>query len=302
MGRSPWTDNEIAALKTGVQKHGCSAWADIVSDPKLASALKRRTNVNCKDKWRQLDIPFQQLQGQKVDKPRGQGQKVDKPRGDVIQAPVRRTQRKVNQAPPPPAAKAAAPSKKRKASQPPPPPAAEAATSRKKRKASQPSLEASPRPPRGQPLKAVKAAAKKQPKTRGATAKPDSRDFEKEAIDSAIGAMAKACCKHSKYQVGACLVTTGGALYTGINVESDSYGLCVCAERCALFKALSEGEKDFEIMACATKDAGISCGACRQLLSEYCPADMPVIFVNKQRVVGRRTTVTAMLPDPFILK
>jgi cytidine deaminase len=118
----------------------------------------------------------------------------------------------------------------------------------------------------------------------------------------AIKAMDNSCCKNSKYKVGAALQTSSGKIFTGVNVESDSYGLTVCAERVALFKALSEGERHFSRLACATKDGGISCGACRQLLREYCPADMPCVFVKGSGEIMRDTTVGVMLPDPFVLE
>merc|ERR1739848_756489 len=116
-----------------------------------------------------------------------------------------------------------------------------------------------------------------------------------------LSVMSYACCKHSHYKVGACLQSASGRVYTGVNVESDTYGLTCCAERVALFKALSEGERDFVLLVCATKDGGISCGACRQLMSEYCRRDMPTLFVNTKGEVVRRTTVEAMMPDPFVL-
>ena len=65
-------------------------------------------------------------------------------------------------------------------------------------------------------------------------------------------------------------------------------------------KALSEGARDFAALACVTKDGGPSCGACRQLLAEYCPADMPVVFATETAIV-RETTVRAMMPFPFVL-
>ena len=117
-----------------------------------------------------------------------------------------------------------------------------------------------------------------------------------------------AACKHSLYHVGAALLAgennQRGRIRTGINVESDSYGLCVCAERCALFKALSEGDVPgtFRFMAVATRDGGVSCGACRQLLAEYCPPDMVIHFVDTAGKVIRERTVSQMLPDPFVLK
>ena len=146
-----------------------------------------------------------------------------------------------------------------------------------------------------------------------------------EGISSAIAAMERSCAKHSNYKVGACLTAldeSSAAVrsYTGINVESDTYGLTVCAERVALFKALSEGEghrhyqrinakvenensrkSHFQHLAVATRDGGISCGACRQLLVEYCPSNMPVDFTDDTGRVIRSTTVGQMIPDPFVL-
>ena len=123
----------------------------------------------------------------------------------------------------------------------------------------------------------------------------------KRTIPAAIAAMAHAACKHSGYRVGACILSESGKAYSGCNVESDSYGLTVCAERVALFKALSEGERSFTHLSCATANGGIACGACRQMLSEYCPQTMETLFVNAAGEVTRRTTVGEMLPDPFVL-
>ena len=120
-------------------------------------------------------------------------------------------------------------------------------------------------------------------------------------VPAAIAAMAHAACKHSGYRVGACLLSESGKAYSGCNVESESYGLTVCAERVALFKALSEGERSFTHLSCATANGGIACGACRQMLSEYCPQTMETLFVNAAGEVTRRTTVGEMLPDPFVL-
>ena len=120
-------------------------------------------------------------------------------------------------------------------------------------------------------------------------------------IASALGARKHAAAKHSHYRVGAALLTTTGTIFTGVNVESDSYGLAFCGERCALVKALSEGARSFAMLAIATRDGGISCGACRQLLAEYCPASMHVIFVDEGGEVVVERTVGQMLPEPFVL-
>ena len=130
---------------------------------------------------------------------------------------------------------------------------------------------------------------------------PQSSDLAK-LTQLALDAMGNAQCKHSKYKVGACLESTSGQFHTGVNVESDSYGLCCCAERVALFKALSHGDCDFVAMVCATKDGGISCGACRQLLREYCNPKMRTIFVDSDGVIVNDTSVGEMLPNPFVLR
>ena len=141
------------------------------------------------------------------------------------------------------------------------------------------------------PATKKRAAAKKPaPKKTIAKAKGESADkpaytaplaamkpANKAAVAASVAVMKQSCCKHSKYKVGSCLVSDSGALFTGINVESDSYGLTCCAERVALFKALSEGVKRFRFLVCSTAGGGTCCGACRQLLCEYCPASMPVV-------------------------
>ena len=91
----------------------------------------------------------------------------------------------------------------------------------------------------------------------------------------------------------------GGRVYGGCNVENASYGLTICAERVALLKALSEGERVFEMIAVVadTADPTPPCGACRQLLWEYC-GDIPVVLANLQTVTGRHQ-MRELLPLPF---
>ena len=76
-------------------------------------------------------------------------------------------------------------------------------------------------------------------------------------------------------------------------------GLTVCAERICLGAALTAGKRDYVLMAVATKDGGSSCGACRQLLAEYCPRDMPIIFVDSKGKELKRMTPGQMLPESF---
>src|SRR5688572_9013596 len=89
-------------------------------------------------------------------------------------------------------------------------------------------------------------------------------------IMAALQAREKACAPYSKFKVGAALLTANGKIISGANVESASYGLTCCAERIALFTALTSGEKNFVAIAVVTRmKDGMPCGACRQLLSEY---------------------------------
>ena len=103
---------------------------------------------------------------------------------------------------------------------------------------------------------------------------------------------------YSNYRVGAALLTKSGKIYSGCNIENASYGLGNCAERTAIFKAVSEGEKDIEAIVIVTRDGGISCGACRQVLNEFNP-HMIVIAVDEKGKVHLETTLDQLLPSAF---
>src|SRR5260221_6201568 len=92
-------------------------------------------------------------------------------------------------------------------------------------------------------------------------------------INAALQARERAVAPYSRFKVGAALLTKKGAVITGANVESASYGLTCCAERVALFKALTEGQHDFVAVAVVARAPGgpMPCGACRQLLAAYSP-------------------------------
>lgn len=104
---------------------------------------------------------------------------------------------------------------------------------------------------------------------------------EKELIEAALDVRQRAYAPYSNFKVGAAVRTKSGKVYTGCNVESASYGLTVCAERVAIWKAVSEGEKEFtEIAVVAdTQELTPPCGVCRQIIWEFC-GDIPVIFAN----------------------
>lgn len=120
-------------------------------------------------------------------------------------------------------------------------------------------------------------------------------------VRAAVKARAGAVAPYSHFKVGAALLTQHGEIIGGANVESASYGLTCCAERIALFKALTEGRNRFVAIAVVARCAGgpMPCGACRQLLAEYAPAAK--VFVadsgDLQRV--RKFTVRELLPAVF---
>lgn len=105
---------------------------------------------------------------------------------------------------------------------------------------------------------------------------------------------------YSKFPVGAALLTNDGEVFTGCNIENASFSLTNCAERTAIFKAVSEGVHDFsKIVVTANSEGPISpCGACRQVIAEFCSPEMPVILTNRAGVT-RETTVGELLPGAF---
>jgi cytidine deaminase len=104
---------------------------------------------------------------------------------------------------------------------------------------------------------------------------------------------------YSKFNVGAALLTAGGEVYTGSNVESASYGATICAERSALVSAISAGEREFRKMAVASisGDFTYPCGICRQLLYEFAP-DLEIIVGNAEGVL-RKHNLRELLPYGF---
>lgn len=102
-----------------------------------------------------------------------------------------------------------------------------------------------------------------------------------ELIEKAENARENAFAPYSNFKVGAALETADGKIYTGCNIENASYGLTMCAERVAIFKAVSEGETNFSRIAVVADTENLTppCGPCRQLIWEFC-GDVPVIFAN----------------------
>lgn len=119
-------------------------------------------------------------------------------------------------------------------------------------------------------------------------------------IKAAREVYAKAYVPYSKFPVGACLVTKDDQIFTGVNIENASFGLTNCAERTAFFKAVSEGNREFKYLVVAgnTDDPISPCGACRQVMVEFCEPSMPVTLVNKDGLT-KDTTIAELLPYSF---
>lgn len=111
-------------------------------------------------------------------------------------------------------------------------------------------------------------------------------------------ARTSAYAPYSKFLVGAALLTDQGAVFTGCNVENASYGLTICAERSAVFKAVSEGGRSFSAIAISLPGGGSPCGACRQVLHEF-NSTMNVYLADETGAIVRETSLEALFPDPF---
>jgi cytidine deaminase len=124
-----------------------------------------------------------------------------------------------------------------------------------------------------------------------------SDEQRKALIQAACGVRRHAYSPYSNYAVGAAILAEDGRIYTGVNVENASYGLTSCAERAAVFTAVSEGVRRFEAIAVCTENQGAPCGACRQVMSEFA-GDIP-LYISDVKGNARDTSLNALLPDNF---
>lgn len=120
----------------------------------------------------------------------------------------------------------------------------------------------------------------------------------KQLVNTALEARKRAYAPYSHYLVGAALMTKGKKIFTGCNIENASYPLTVCGERVAMFKAVSEGCKDFDTIVIATRNGGSPCGACRQVMAEFA-LDMKVIVVDENGETTLEATAAELLPEAF---
>lgn len=126
---------------------------------------------------------------------------------------------------------------------------------------------------------------------------------DKELINYAIQASKRAYAPYSNFKVGAALLTKNNQLFLGSNIENSSYSLTCCAERVAIFKAISEGETSFKKLAVvANTDKPVSpCGACRQVMSEFFDDQVTIYLANKQAEI-KKVKISNLLPDAFSIE
>jgi cytidine deaminase len=128
---------------------------------------------------------------------------------------------------------------------------------------------------------------------------PKLTDEERQAlIDLANEARRRAYAPYSHYPVGAALRTKTGKVFTGVNVENAAYPAGMCAERTAVFTAVTAGEREFEVIAVATDNGGSPCGSCRQVLAEF-GLDTVVLLADGDGLLTQETMVRELLPGAF---
>jgi cytidine deaminase len=126
-------------------------------------------------------------------------------------------------------------------------------------------------------------------------------EMRQKLIEAAAQARQWAYAPYSHYAVGAALLTSSGRIYDGVNVENAAYPTTVCAERVAVFKAVSEGERQFDAIAVVTANGGMPCGSCRQVLAEF-GLDTVVLVATAEGTLVQETSVRDLLPSAFTPK
>jgi cytidine deaminase len=121
-----------------------------------------------------------------------------------------------------------------------------------------------------------------------------------ELAKKAVEAKSKAVSPYSNFHVGAALLTKDNRVYLGGNIENSSYSLTICAERVAVFKAISEGERNFRAIAVASDDEDFCspCGACRQVMHDLCGDELDVVMINQKNEL-KILKLSELLPLPF---
>jgi cytidine deaminase len=125
-----------------------------------------------------------------------------------------------------------------------------------------------------------------------------TNDVKKKLINKAIEAQKGAYAPYSHYAVGAAVLTDSDEIFDGVNIENAVYPLTICAERVAIFKAVSRGHRAFNAIAVVTKNGGSPCGACRQVMAEF-GLDTLVLIADSNGTLHQTSTVADLLPYAF---
>ncbi len=127
------------------------------------------------------------------------------------------------------------------------------------------------------------------------TVSAEETDF---LVNLAGEARRRAYAPYSNYLVGAALRTKSGRIFTGVNVENAAYPTTMCAERVAIYTAVAQGEREFDVIAVVTSNGGSPCGGCRQVMAEF-GLDTVVLIADENGQVREQTTVNSLLPGAF---
>ena len=125
-----------------------------------------------------------------------------------------------------------------------------------------------------------------------------TEDQKQTLVEAAIAVRRNAYAPYSNYPVGAALLTQSGKTYTGVNIENAAYPTSICAERTAVFKAVSEGERAFTAIAVVTNNGGSPCGSCRQVLAEF-GVEILVLIADSTGKIREEVPLKTLLPFSF---
>ncbi len=131
---------------------------------------------------------------------------------------------------------------------------------------------------------------------------PEANTVREQLLTAAREARRNAYAPYSGYAVGAAVLGEDGRIFAGANVENASYGLSICAERAAVFRAVNEAERRIRAVAVVTRDGGTPCGACRQVLAEFADEEALVWCASEEDAEVREYRLGELLPDAFNLQ